>query len=710
MINPSTSNKVTGTLVSLHELATDKTGAVDTTSAFISKFTSLDHLIIPKGIYLINANMTIPKEKKIVFERGAVMKVPQGVTLTYNGTWNCDDDAQIFDLSGGGILAGDFSAMEIRPEWFGAKGDGVTDDTQAFKHAMMVCYKKRTVLLGAKAYRIRETIENNSRGIKGTSKYIDSGNAGTRLIWDPTNLTIDLQPCIRISDSGAGAEFIDFAVNGIISYNTRQLAQHIDKAQFEQNKYAMFAVGYTAIEVAGAATPIFRNIQTSKCKVGLLLNSDKGHITSYDCNWAGLIGVYCKKNTEDYFFLGGGITGAFACVMLGTSLISNHYGGMSVTMIRVHLGFAPYGFYQVIDSDNYDSVGSVSGLACYMLSTRFERCGEAAIKLLPKSKTGGINISGFGFTWSPLDYPDETTMGGWVCPLPDELLARDQKQKYAVWLGTVGDKVIINNQDAGGVYKSSVTGALGSAYIDVFDGDADILGLDPANTVIRRKIPKYVVAKKDLETSLRKRSSSPFGFGNVMKDPELATSWGLVGTGTGTLQTINSAEAPAFTSDMLTYIHPNTKVLKYTPDGTNAQTIAYYGNTNPMEFSNREVCVEFYIYANKNSFRASLVCNTVSLYDHTHSMPVNTWFHVVCRGLQSNNLRYVSIGGLLATSPTYITGMRVSFNDPVPYAPYSHAHTREPIETTDGLILTDTATGFRHKVTIANGQISLIRV
>lgn len=107
------------------------------------------------------------------------------------------------------------------------------------------------------------------------------------------------------------------------------------------------------------------------------------------------------------------------------------------------MGFSPYGIYQVKDTPNYDTLSSIVGLSAMLISTRFERTGETAIKLLPKSSFDSTYISGFGLPCSPINYSQHAN--GWEYPMLDELLPREQKQKFGMYLGTVKGNVSLRD-------------------------------------------------------------------------------------------------------------------------------------------------------------------------------------------------------------------------------------------------------------------------
>ena len=91
-------------------------------------------LVLRPGTYRLASNLTITSPVRMV--KGALLKPASGVTLTINGAFAADL-AQCFDLSlGGTVELAAASVSEVYPQWWGARGDGSTDDTDAIEAAI----------------------------------------------------------------------------------------------------------------------------------------------------------------------------------------------------------------------------------------------------------------------------------------------------------------------------------------------------------------------------------------------------------------------------------------------------------------------------------------------------------------------------------------------------------------------------------------------
>lgn len=90
--------------------------------------------VLVSGSETLSANLTIPSTLEVTMAKGAVIALGD-YTLTINGVFNAGL-SQCFNLSGSGVVSfGSGAVKEVYPEWFGAAGDGTTDDSVAVQAA-----------------------------------------------------------------------------------------------------------------------------------------------------------------------------------------------------------------------------------------------------------------------------------------------------------------------------------------------------------------------------------------------------------------------------------------------------------------------------------------------------------------------------------------------------------------------------------------------
>lgn len=93
-------------------------------------------IIFPVGTYKISTSITIPSNVSLYFVNGAMLSPDSGDTVTINGPieaglW------QIF--TGNGTISGSMKVDQVYPQWWGAKGDGIADDTARFQLSLDYC-------------------------------------------------------------------------------------------------------------------------------------------------------------------------------------------------------------------------------------------------------------------------------------------------------------------------------------------------------------------------------------------------------------------------------------------------------------------------------------------------------------------------------------------------------------------------------------------
>lgn len=101
-------------------------------------------LHITSGTWPVSANLTVPATLTLKAD-GGILAVATGVTLTVNGPLDAGA-SQVFSCTGTGTVA--FAKVgKVYPEWFGAAGDGTTDDTAALNLSRDACPTKGAVYL-----------------------------------------------------------------------------------------------------------------------------------------------------------------------------------------------------------------------------------------------------------------------------------------------------------------------------------------------------------------------------------------------------------------------------------------------------------------------------------------------------------------------------------------------------------------------------------
>ena len=113
-------------------------------------------LSIPSGKYLIGSAV-VPASVKLSFAAGAVLKIKPGCTLEINS----EIDAPPMEIfNGPGAVSGKPLNHRVYPQWFGARGDGNTDDSNALQNAADLAFRSlgRTLFIPEGRYLFGKSI------------------------------------------------------------------------------------------------------------------------------------------------------------------------------------------------------------------------------------------------------------------------------------------------------------------------------------------------------------------------------------------------------------------------------------------------------------------------------------------------------------------------------------------------------------------------
>lgn len=143
-------------------------------------------IVIDKTV-AIESSMTIPANIKIDWYPGSVFNISNGVVLNINSEIN-EEPHHLFYGSGVPLTRNSY----VYPEWFGAKGDGTTNDTDPLQKAIDT--RKKVILVKDKTYKYNKTLVLKTNSfIQGQDKYKstllpDIDNFTHRGNWNPATI------------------------------------------------------------------------------------------------------------------------------------------------------------------------------------------------------------------------------------------------------------------------------------------------------------------------------------------------------------------------------------------------------------------------------------------------------------------------------------------------------------------------------------------
>jgi len=225
-------NKIPST-ITLGELAVIGDYSDNLTTALATIGATQKLLLINKAVTL-TASVTVPSNVELWIVKGGSIVNPGGFTLTVNGPL----DAGIYQIfsgfNAGDVTFGGSTVKEVYPQWWGALGDGATDDYIAINSAIQSGVKRVYFVKPTTAYAY------------GTTLTIPAATTGLNLIGQ-SSATVELR---YTPATGNGIAFAGEADNF-----------EIHNIYFSSpNSSTGIAIDYTGLAVAPLRDFIFKNI------------------------------------------------------------------------------------------------------------------------------------------------------------------------------------------------------------------------------------------------------------------------------------------------------------------------------------------------------------------------------------------------------------------------------------------------------------------
>ena len=279
---------------------------------------------------------------------------------------NCTLDFQGGSISNGVITGSSIKNTYLRPEWFGAKGDGITDDSIAFQMAVNLCKSTncKVIELSESTYLIDNVIIPSNITLIGADKYKSILKSYANTLNTPILASDDTQGNnvilrnLTIESSGIRTEYTVKILNkvGVIIDNCYFVRHTIEG---DPNDYHGIFIGRKEGTETTYITK-FTNNRVNQCCVTIEGTDgyiDHNEIWGIGCQSALHLVKSGNHMISNNQIVGGSVYGAIYCTGWATALklFGNYFDGSSTIVANV-----PYGLnvdcnltYCTISNNNF---------------------------------------------------------------------------------------------------------------------------------------------------------------------------------------------------------------------------------------------------------------------------------------------------------------------------------------------------------------------
>jgi hypothetical protein len=340
------------------DFGADSTGAASSTAAFALTNSEAKGIVIPKGTYLVStsATFTVP----VSIEYGAVITVPTGITLAFNGGFNAGV-YQCFNCTGTGAVTFSSQFTDVGyPEWWGAVTN-TGDSLAAIKACILAC---TVTQLQAADYYISDTLklQTRTRILRGMGfNYLgNDSSSATRVIvssgsanciqmgpdTEPAGGINDFLTDVRVENLQATrsiASVIGSECAGILNQYT--LYSYIDKVKAAENQIGFHYGGtvqshttdcysFRSTAGTGAGTDLFYGYYVDGLNYDIGAAGGNASIYFNVCNSSGAgsapassIGFYLRSYFTDCYVANCELNAtAYGIYVEGNGLATKQYG------------------------------------------------------------------------------------------------------------------------------------------------------------------------------------------------------------------------------------------------------------------------------------------------------------------------------------------------------------------------------------------------